>query len=105
MFNTHHENNLMVTIQDDCCSPDYQIGSIVAGPILEMSDIKPIINKVWIVQAKDHKPMVRYIRYGNSPNRYDLVATNLATNNQLVISDCEIERIAEITWHRILNPQ
>lgn len=101
LFYEHNPNAIHLQITDDGHAPYYRAGDLVAGIRYFDADIASFIGKICIVYTAAGEQLVRQLKAGSSPERYNLICTNADTTvEKPIIYNAEITLAAPILWLR-----
>jgi len=99
-FMSSHLNVIHTTINDDYMMPFFSPGELVAGESVTGAKISQLIDKICIIDTKEHGTLVRRLRAGGE-NFYTLIATNTDSKiEKPVLYNVEINSAALVTWAR-----
>ncbi len=105
-FKNKNSNSIDHIIQDQCMSPRFQQGDMVAGNRLYQEEIETAINLYCIVQTIEHGSLVRQLRHGDEPGKFHLFCSNLDTpHTQPIIYNTTVISAAPIIWVRSISRQ
>lgn len=92
-------------VNDDGMAPHYQRDDVVAGRWRTGSDISTVLGSNCIVQTARNEMLLRHVRRGGQPGRYDLICTNLNTTlTAPVLYNQQLLGAAPVVWHRRMGP-
>lgn len=105
LFQKLNPNSIDAVIADNGMTPRFIVGEQVAGIQRIGKDIVQAIHMDCILQTTHGDVLVRHLRVGSEPNRYNLVCTNPhADVAKPVLYDVELYAAAPIIWARRTNP-
>jgi len=94
----HQKNNAVeAIIQDDCMSPQLNMGDFVGGVVVE--NLRDAVDRDCIVIDTEGNRYVRILRYSDEPDKYNLAGLN-SRSPEKIIEKITIERAAPILWIR-----
>ncbi len=101
LFRFHHPNSLDYIVHDESMTPHFSPGDYVAGIAYAEHELAKIIEKICIIQFEDGSKLLRLIKNGTAPNKFNLFSLNLQTqSSQLVLLDQVIVCAAPVMWQR-----
>lgn len=101
VFRTLNPNSIDMLVVDDGLSPHFKPNDYIAGRYLVGDDIQQLIGANCIVRTSQNQQLLRRIKAGKQPNRYNLVCTNPDTTVfETALYDVEIIQAAKVIWHR-----
>lgn len=100
-FEQTDKNSILVSISDDAMTPFFAPGDFVGGYFISKDTIDQYIGSFCIVIIASREILVRKLKYGTNPDCFTLVSTNLDSEVETAfLTNCTINKIAPITWHR-----
>lgn len=100
IFKRHFSHALTTQVKDDGLAPWYRPGDFVAGIKHYGKDILSYLGECCIVETSEGEILVRCIKQGESPDRYNLFCANLdAEVENPVIYDVVVVSAAPIIRH------
>ncbi|MBE8168151.1 MAG: LexA family transcriptional regulator [Shewanella sp.] len=99
-FEQNNPSPIVSIVCDDSMHPFYQLGDYVAGCQLRPDKADQLIGRDCIVTLETGQVVIRRVQQGKE-GRLNLYSLNLETQAEnTFISDCRIQRIAQVVWHR-----
>ncbi len=99
-FEQNNPLPIVSILSDDSMEPFYQIGDYVGGCQLLPSKAQQLIGRDCIVTLETGQVVIRRVQQGKE-GRLNLYSLNYETQAEnAFISDCKIQRIAQVIWHR-----
>ena len=82
-------------------SPVHILGQTIAGRKRRGKDIDDLVNKICIVETLDEQILVRYVKQGDTPKTYHLIALNEETTApRPYLTNVELLSAAPVSWVR-----
>ncbi|MCL1077108.1 helix-turn-helix domain-containing protein [Parashewanella spongiae] len=99
-FEQNNPLPIVSIVSDDSMEPFYQIGDYVGGCQLLSNKAQQLIGRDCIVTLETGQVVIRRVQQGKE-GRLNLYSLNYETQAEnAFISDCKIQRIAQVIWHR-----
>ena len=99
-FEQNNPLPIVSIISDDSMAPFYQLGDYVGGCQLLPNKAEQLIGRDCIVTLETGRVVIRRVQQGKE-GRLNLYSLNYETQAEnAFISDCKIQRIAQVIWHR-----
>ena len=99
-FEKHNPSPIVSIISDDSMEPFYQHGDYVAGCQMLPDKAEQLIGRDCIVTLQTGQVVIRRVQQGKD-GLLNLFSLNLETQAEnAFISNCKIQRIAQVIWHR-----
>ncbi|MGB0895520.1 MAG: LexA family transcriptional regulator [Parashewanella sp.] len=99
-FEQNNPSPIVSIVCDDSMAPFYELGDYVGGCQLLPNKAEKLIGKDCIVTLETGQVVIRRVQQGKE-GRLNLYSLNYETRAEnAFISDCKIQRIAQVIWHR-----
>ena len=100
-FLASHLNPITHKVVDETMMPFFSSGELVGGEAVESNNQSALLNKICIVKVEGMDTMVRRVRQGSEPNKFNLIITNTEdSSTNPVIYNATITQAAPIIWSR-----
>ena len=102
-FEQNNPSPMVSIVSDDSMEPFYALGDYVGGCQLLPDKAELLIGKDCIVTLETGQVVIRRVQQGKE-GRLNLYSLNYETQAEnAFISDCKIQRIAQVIWHRRID--
>jgi HTH-type transcriptional regulator, cell division transcriptional repressor len=101
VFRTLNPQAIDMIVTDDGMAPRYLLGDYVAGQSRTGGDLVKLIGHNCIVRTSQNEQLLRRIKPGKQPGRYNLVCVSPETSVfETTLYDAELVYAAKVVWHR-----